>query len=169
MRQLRWPGLLLILALTGCAGYRLGPANGQPAGSRSVQIQPFHNQTLQPLLADAVTQQLRKHLQRDATYKLDTHGDADIVVTGVLTRYDRLQLTFAPWDVLTVRDYRLSLTAQVAARERSTGKVLFDQPVSGFTLIRVGADLTSAERQALPLLASDLARNVTALLADGSW
>jgi hypothetical protein len=37
------------------------------------------------------------------------------------------------------------------------------------TLIRVGSDLTSAERQALPLLAADLARNITALLADGTW
>ena len=34
-------------------------------------------------------------------------------------------------DVLTVRDYRLELTAQVTARERSTGKVILDQPVTG--------------------------------------
>jgi hypothetical protein len=41
--------------------------------------------------------------------------------------------------------------------------------VTGYTLLRVGSDLTSAERQALPLLAADFARQVTALLADGSW
>jgi hypothetical protein len=29
--------------------------------------------------------------------------------------------------------------------------------------------LTSTERQALPRLAGDLAKNITALLADGSW
>jgi hypothetical protein len=68
-----------------------------------------------------------------------------------------------------VRDYRLSLTAQVTVRERSTGKIILNQPVTGFTLIRVGNDLTSAERQGMPLLAGDLARNVTALLADGKW
>jgi hypothetical protein len=35
--------------------------------------------------------------------------------------------------------------------------------------VRVGNDLTSAERQALPLAADDLARSITALLADGTW
>ena len=63
----------------------------------------------------------------------------------------------------------MSLTARVTAREKSTGKVLLDQPVTGYTLIRVGADLPSAERQAMPLLAHDLAKNVTALLSEGKW
>ena len=71
-----------------------------------------------------------------------------------LFHYRRQEVSFIPTDVLTVRDYRLSLTAQVTARERGTGKVLFEQPVTGSTLIRVGADLASSERQALPLLAA---------------
>ena len=57
----------------------------------------------------------------------------------------------------------------MTARERGTGKVILDQPVTGFTLIRVTTDLTSTERQAMPLLAADLAKNVTALLAEGGW
>lgn len=157
------------MALAGCAGYRLGPSNGLEAGAKSVEIAPFANHTLQPRLTDAVTTQMRKELQRDGTYRLATHGGADIVVTGTLTVYQRLVVTFAPQDVLTVQDYRLSLTAEVTARERSTGKILLERPVTGFTLIRVGADLSSAERQAMPLLAQDLAKNVTALLAEGSW
>ena len=39
----------------------------------------------------------------------------------------------------------------------------------GYTLVRIGSDLTSTERQALPLLAGELAKRVTALLADGNW
>jgi hypothetical protein len=78
-------------------------------------------------------------------------------------------VTLSSSDILTVKDYRLTLTAQVTARERATGKVLIDQSVSGYTLIRVGSDLTSAERQAMPLLAQDLARRVAALLAEGKW
>jgi len=108
-------------------------------------------------------------LQRDGTYQLASHDDGDIVLSGVITRYHRHELTFLPTDTLTVRDFRISLTAQVTARDISTGKTILDQPVTGTTIIRVGSDLTSTERQALPLLAADLARNVTALLADGSW
>jgi hypothetical protein len=158
-----------VLCWNGCAGYRLGPTNGLEAGVKSVQINPFANQTLQPRLTDTVTTQLRHELQRDGTYHLASHGDADLIVTGSLTHYDRTEVTLASQDILTVRDYRLSLTAQVTVRERSTGKIILNQPVTGFTLIRVGNDLTSAERQGMPLLAGDLARNVTALLADGKW
>ena len=63
----------------------------------------------------------------------------------------------------------ISMTAQVTARDRITGKVVLDQEIIGFTLLRVGQDLVSSERQSLPLLAGDLARNVTSRLADGSW
>ncbi len=163
------PACLAVLLLSGCAGYRLGPANGMAAGEKSIQVTPFANRTLEPRLTDALTSQLRRELQRDGTFRLASHDDGDIVLSGVITRYNRREMSLSPFDTLTVRDYRLILTVQVTARERSTGKLLLDKPVSGSTLIRVGSDLTSTERQALPLLAADLAKNVTALLADGTW
>lgn len=165
----RVAGLCLVCFLTGCAGYRLGPVNGALAGGKSVQVNPFVNQTLQPRLTDAVTSQMRKELQRDGTYQLSTRGDADIILTGTLTSYQRFEVTLSSTDILTVRDFRLILTAHIVAHDRATGKQILDQPVSGFTLIRVGSDLPSAERQGLPLLAEDLARNITALLAEGKW
>jgi hypothetical protein len=160
---------LMLLALSGCAGYRLGPSNGLKAGEKSVQLNPFSNRTLEPRLGDAVMTALRNDLQQDGTYRLSTHGPADVVVTGVITRYTRHELSFVPNDVLTVQDYLVSMTAQVTAREPGTGKVLFDRSLTGSTMVRVGSDITGAERQAIPLLAQDLARKVVGLLADGSW
>jgi hypothetical protein len=162
-------GLGAVLGLSGCAGYQLGSANGLAAHGRSIQINPFANQTVEPHLTDAVTGELRKAVQQDGTYQLASHEDGDIVLSGEITRYQRLELTFKPSDVLTVSDYRLGLTAHVTARDRSTGKLILDRPVTGYTLIRVGNDLASSERQALPLLAADLAKNVTSLLVEGSW
>jgi hypothetical protein len=159
----------VVVLVAGCAGYKLGPTNGLAAGEKSIQVTPFANLTLQPRLTDAVAAQICKEVQRDGTYRLATHGEGDILVNGSLTRYQRMEVTFARRDILTVQDYRLILTAQVTATERSTGKVLLNQPVSGYTIIRVGPDLSSAERQAMPLLAADLARNITTLLADGKW
>lgn len=161
-------GLITTFLFSGCAGYKLGPTNGVEAGDKTVQILPFSNKTLEPRLGDAVDIALRKTLQRDGTYHLNTSGGADITVTGVLTRYNRRELSFDTHDVLTVKDYRILLTAQVTARD-SSGKVLFDRPVTAYTLVRVGNDLASSERQALPVLADDLAKNVTELLVDGSW
>jgi Lipopolysaccharide-assembly len=160
--------LCLVLALSGCA-YQLGPTNGTRAATRSIQIQPFENKTIEPRLVEAVTMALRKHLQQDGTYKLDTHQTGDILVTGSILSFERHSLTFVSRDVLTPRDYRLTITAQVIARERATGRTLLDRKLTGYSDIRIGPDLTSSERQALPLVAADLARSATALLVDGSW
>ncbi len=160
---------VVALLFTGCASYQLGPTNGTSAGERSIEVQFFQNKTGEPRLIEAVTASLRKTLQQDGTYKLDTRGESDVIVTGTLLRYQRGGVTFQPSDVRTVRDYNVVLTAQVVARERSTGKVLLDRVISGRTTLRAGSDLASAERQSLPNLAEDLARNVTTYLVDGTW
>jgi hypothetical protein len=157
------------LLLAGCAGYQLGPTNGMKAGERSIEIQAFQNKTGEPRLIEAVTTSLRRTLQQDGTYKLDSKGDGDVLVTGVLIRYDRAGVTFQPADVRTVRDYNVTLTAQVRAIDRHSGKVLMERNVTGRTTLRAGSDLSSVERQELPNLAEDLARNITASLVEGTW
>ena len=161
--------LLPLFLLASCAGYQLGPTNGLTAGEKSVQINPFVNQTLEPRLSEPITLEVRKRLQQDGTYKLATHGDGDVIVNGVITSYDRGGISFQPNDVLTVRDYRLTITAQIVAIDRHTGKTNINQSVRGRTTVRVGNDLTSAERQAIPLVAADLARSTVAAIADGTW
>jgi hypothetical protein len=134
-----------------------------------VEVLPFNNQTLQPRLGDAVTQALRERLQTDGTYHLATRGGGDIVVSGVITHYNREGLSYLNNDVATTENYRVGIIAHVTARETATGRVLFDKDVNGYTLVHVGTDLADAERQSLPLLAEDLARNVTVLLTEGAW
>jgi hypothetical protein len=112
---------------------------------------------------------LRRWIQRDVTYRLDTHGDADVVVDGAIVEFQRSGISFQPTDVLTIRDYDLSMSVEFKAVERGTGRVLVKSKVVGRTTIRVTADEASAERQAAPLLAEDVARRITSLLGDGSW
>jgi hypothetical protein len=158
-----------VFLFAGCTGYRLGPVNGQTAGAKSIQITPFANQTPEPRLGDAVTQALRERLQSDGTYRLATHGNGDIVVTGVITGYHREGLSFLPHDVLTVENFRVGATVHVTARERGAGRVLLDQVVNGYTLVSVGTDLADAQRQATPLLAEDLAGRIAGLLTESGW
>src|SRR4051794_14443421 len=99
-----------LVAVSGCAGYRLGPTTGLGRLDKSVQVVPFSNQTLEPRLTDAVTSQLRKQLQSDGTFRLATQDEGDIVVSGTITRYQRGELSFNPGDTLTVRDFRLVMT-----------------------------------------------------------
>ncbi len=171
MRLLRFLAAFVItLLLAGCAGYHLGPVNpAVQAGEQSVEVLPFNNQTLQPRLGSALTQALREQLQTDGTYRLATRGPGDVIVSGVVTGYGREAVSFLNVDVATPQDYRIKMTAHVTVREHATGKLLLDKSVSGETLVHVGSDLANSERQALPLLAQDLAHNITELLTEGAW
>ena len=170
MRALKFFLLCLASALfAGCASYHLGSVNGDVAGEKSVEILPFNNQTFQPRLGDALTQALRERMQVDGTYHLATHGAGDIIVTGVIRFYARESLGASSTDVASPIDYRVGATVHVTARERSSGKLLFEKDVKGHALVSIGNDLASAERQSQPVLAEDLARNIAGLLTEGAW
>jgi len=91
------------------------------------------------------------------------------LLSGIVTNYRRRALSFEPGDIATVRDYQLVMTVHATVIERATGRVIIKGETTGQTTIRVGTDLASAERQAMPLLADDLARNLIGKLADGDW
>ena len=159
----------LVLGLCGCAGYRLGPVHPELTSGKTIQVNFFENRTLEPRLVEAVNHALRKSLQQDGSYKLNTRGEGDVIVNGTVLRYERQGVSFQPNDILTVRDYQVTLTVKVTATERGSGKVMLDREVTGRTTVRVGSDLSSADRQALPLLADDFARKATTLLVEGTW
>ena len=154
---------------TGCAGYRLGPTDGSAAGERSVEIRPFADNTAEPRLIEPVASALRKQVQRDGTLRLVTGEPGDILVTGTLLGYSRTPLTLKPNDLFSTRDYEVRLTARVVATEQPGGRVRLDREFTTRIPVRSAADLGSAERQAAPLIAEDLARQVTSALVDGTW
>lgn len=169
-RSTVWLTLLVALVLgAGCAGYRLGPTNGRKAGDRSIQVLPFINGTIEARLSDSVTQSLRRTLQQDGTYRLDTTGSADYIVKGVIEQFRRAPLSYQASDTATVRDYRLAIVAKITLIERATGKVILEKTVAGRSALSVGSDLASGEREAIPVLADDLAHNATSVLVDGAW
>src|SRR5688572_19620973 len=102
--------IFLSLLVCGCA-YRLGPTNGIAAGSRSVEVRAFQNATKEPRLTEPLVTALRRTIQQDGTYRLATHGNADVILEGAITEFDRSGVTYDPRDVLTVRDYELRMTA----------------------------------------------------------
>jgi hypothetical protein len=129
----------------------------------------FENQTMQPRLSEAVVHALRRQLQQDGTYRLATRNDADVLITGRFVNLERASITYSPHDLRTTRDEELRVVARVVARDLRTGTTLLDREVVGRVTVRIGANQTSAERQALPVLAADLASKTVPLLVDGEW
>lgn len=154
----------ILLSLAGCA-YHVGPV--RPVTHRSVAVPMFKNQTLKPQLQAQVTNAIIKRLQADGTLRVEWEADAEVVVTGTITRYGRSVLRFQRLDSEVPREYRLELEATVEAHDRTTGKVLLPPTkLVGKADSFVGSDLQSAEQQALPLMADDLARQVVSLLVE---
>ena len=161
--------LALLLSASGCAGYRLGPTGSNQTAGSSIQVYPFTNKTAVPQLNESITIALRRVLQQNGNFRLATDGAAALELRGVLTRYERESLSAQRNDLLATRDFNVVVTAEVTVVDRRTGKVVFEGAVTGRTTLRAGADLVSAERQAMPLLADDLARRLTVKLTEGSW
>lgn len=163
--------LLVVLALFlgGCAGYQIGPTNGQVAGTRSVSYRFFDNRTDEPRLSEPLNTSLRRATQRDGTLRLETASDGDWIVTGTITTFQRSALTLQPADVRTLRDARVLMTVEVVVLEKGTGDVVLQKTLQGQTSLRAGADLASAERQVIPLLAESVAIQLVTLLADGDF
>jgi len=157
------------LMVVGCASYRLGPVNPSIPAGQSVEVGLLQNATPQPGLTESVNASIRRELQRDGTFELATGGDGDVLLTGSIDNYRRSPVSFQPRDILSVRDFEVELITRIRATDRATGRVLLDRELSGRTTVRLGGDLASAERQALPLLANDLAKKTVALLAEGAW
>jgi hypothetical protein len=134
-----------------------------------VQFRPFVNRSIEPRVSEYINESLRKQLQIDGTFRLETYGVGDIVVWGEIQRLERSELSFQSADVLTPQDYTLTLVGHVTALNTATGKTNVNRQVVGRTVIRVGNDQSSAERQAMPILADDFARNAVSLIADGPW
>ena len=165
----KWLSLTLISVLTGCVGYTAGPTNGAIAGARTVGVSFFKNETLEPRLAVAVNRALKRNLQQDGTFELETSGNADLLVTGELTDFLRGGVSYTPGDILTVQDYHLQLTAKIKVTDRVTGEVIMQREITGSSIVRAGNDLTASQRQAVPLIADQLARQATSLIVDGDW
>ncbi len=168
LHPLRLFGLAAVLTC-GCAGYHLGPSNNLAAGAQSVFVEPFRNETLQPRLEDDTTRELRKGLTAEGTFRAGTRGSCDLLVRGSITGFSRQGLSYDPTDPQTPTDYSLIMQARVTVHRRETGELLWERFVSGTTQVRSQGDLQSAERQAVPLLAANLARSVVDLITDGDW
>lgn len=159
--------LLIALFTAGCAGYRLGPTLS--ADYKSVAVPMFKNKTLKPQLEPQITNAIIKRLQADGTLKVVNEADADLLVTGVIINYGRTELRTVREDTDITREYRVTITAAIEARNRHTGEIVVKKTnVSGSADTFIGSDLQSAEYQALPLIADDLARKVVELVAE-NW
>jgi hypothetical protein len=158
---------LVAFLFGGCAGYQLGPAT--PAHLRqihSIAVPTFANTTLVPRVEVLVTNTVIKQFQQDGTFRIVDADQADAILKAEINSVGRTPARSVRGNVLSTTEFNLGLSVKYTLVGRD-GQPLTAGGASGGTSFFVGSDVSTDERQALPLAAEQLARHLVSQLSEG--
>ena len=161
-------GVFACFVLGGCLGYHIGPV--KPYYLRDVHtiaVPTFENKTLLPRIEVLVTGTVIKQLQQDGTFQIARDGDADATLKAEITRIDRLPARSVRGNVLKTTEFNLSMRLKYTLITRDGATLAPPAEVAGTTSFFVSTDVTTDERQALPLATEDLATRLVTQLSEG--
>ena len=159
---------LFSLALGGCLGYHVGPV--KPYYLRDVHtiaVPTFKNRTLVPRIDVLVTDTVIKQLQQDGTYQITNGDKADATLTGEISRITRAPARSVRGNVRATTEFSLWLVVKYSLTGRDGKQLVTPTDAIGTTSFFVSSDVTSDERQALPLATEDLAGRLVTQISEG--
>jgi hypothetical protein len=166
--KLSFPAAIGCLCLTGCLGYHIGPA--KPAylsDVHTITVPTFANQTLIPRIEVLVTDTVIKQLQQDGTFRIGNAENSDATLKAEIIRVSRSPARSVRGNVLATAEFNLVMRVRYRLLGRDGKELSPPREVSGLTSFFVGTDVTTDERQALPLAAQELAVHLTSQLSEG--
>jgi hypothetical protein len=159
--------LLLAFLFEGCAGYQLGPATpGYLRKVHTIAVPTFGNTTLVPRIEVLVTGTVIKQFQQDGTFRIVNTDVADATLKAEITAVNRSPARSLRGNVLSTTEFSLTVSVKYTLLGRD-GQALGSGGTSGGTSFFVGSDVSTDERQALPLAAEELARHLVSQLSEG--
>src|SRR4051812_41937033 len=126
----------------------------------------FGNTTLVPRIEALVTGTIIKQFQQDGTYRIANTDAADAVLKGEIIAVSRAPARSVRGNVLSTTEFYLTVSVKYTLMGRD-GKTLGSGAASGGTTFFVGSDVSTDERQALPLAAEEAARQLVSQLSEG--
>jgi Lipopolysaccharide-assembly len=114
-----------------------------------------------------VTGTVIKQFQQDGTFKIADEKTADATLEGEIIRVSRSPARSVRGNVLATTEFNLAMRVKYKVVGRD-GKPLGPQAEAvGTTSFFVGTDVTTDERQALPLATEELANHLVSQLSEG--
>jgi hypothetical protein len=170
---------LFCFALGGCLGYHIGPV--KPYYLRDVHalaVPTFKNRTLVPRIEVLVTDTVIKQVQQDGTYQITNGDKADATLAGEISRISRAPARSQRGNVLLTTEFSLVLVVKYWLTGRDGKQLVPPSDATGTTTFFVDStatsvqqntsgDVTSDERQALPLATEDLAGRLVTQISEG--
>jgi outer membrane lipopolysaccharide assembly protein LptE/RlpB len=162
------PFIAVSLLLTGCLGYHVGPV--KPSVLRDVHgiaVPTFENKTLLPRVEVLITDSVIKQLQQDGTYRIANENNADAILKAEISEISRTPARSLRGNVLATTEFNLAMHVKYKLETPSGTVLMPSTEVVGTTSFFVGEDVTTDERQALPLAAEELAIHLVTQLSEG--
>jgi hypothetical protein len=160
--------ILACLCLNGCLGYHVGPA--KPYYLRDVHtiaVPTFKNRTLFPRVESLVTDTVIKQVQQDGTFRVASDGNADATLKGEIVAISRAPARSIAGNVLATAEFKLQMSVRYTVVGRDGKPIGSPATATGSSSFFVGTDVTTDERQALPLATEDLATQLVSQLSEG--
>ncbi|HPA16464.1 MAG TPA: LptE family protein [Verrucomicrobiae bacterium] len=156
------------VAVGGCA-YRLGSIAGEELrGVRTIYVPVVKNETYEPSISVMVTDAIIQNLHRDGTLRVVREPNADATLDVKLIEFERRPQRSSRRDTRQVAEYRVELKGEATLKKRGDAEAIFKgEEFTGETEFFIGQDLQEAERQAMGLLAEDLARKIVSKITEG--
>lgn len=156
------------LVLSGCLGYHIGAVKPYYLSDvHTIAIPTFENKTLIPRVEVLVTSTVIKQFQQDGTFKIGNSDNADATLKAEIIRISRSPARSVRGNVLATSEFNLAMRVKyrlVGADGKNLGPT---GEVVGTTSFFVGTDVTTDERQALPLATEELASRLVTQLSEG--
>lgn len=166
---------LACLCFSGCLGYHVGPA--KPYYLRDVHViavPTFKNSlaggagsTLVPRIEVLVTDTVIKQLQQDGTFQIAGNDKADAILEGEVIRISRSPARSVRGNVLATSEFNLAIRVRYKLLGPDKKPLAPAGEVTGTTSFFVATDVTTDERQALPLATEELANRMVTQLSEG--
>lgn len=149
---------VLALALSGCGSYHW--KSEVPKDMRTVSVPVFRNESDVTGLGSAVTRQVLREFERDATFSVRPAGDAALEVQGVVRDGGSRVVAHERKTGQRHLEHRLRAEAVVSVIDKRRGKVLVDDRKYVASTTYAGDDRVTGARDASGRLAEDFARQI---------
>jgi hypothetical protein len=149
-------------------GYHIGPVKPYYLSEvHTIAVPTFKNTTILPRIEALVTDTVIKQFQQDGTFKIVNEHNADATLEGEIVRVTRSPARSVRGNVLATAEFNLSIHVKYKVVSRSGEQLGPGGDAAGSTSFFVNTDVTTDERQALPLATEELATRLVSQLSEG--
>ena len=149
--------LSLLLLLSGC-GYK--PFSPAREDIKNIYIPTFKNLTYSPGVSAAVTDALRREIILDGTFKLTDEKDAQAILSGKVTDFERAPAIYDEED--NIIGGSLTIEAEISFVSVPKGEILWKGKMNDSESVNyfLAGDLARREEEITQLVADKIARRI---------